>query len=285
LDNIIEILSDKNIEQMMNELDLFCQIIDVFDNESQLKNKIKTLKDNLKNNLIKAIKEEHPDSIYCVDDRQIVFCKQFLSEYLDNGKVFSTNYDLLLYWVLMKDNGICKDGFGRECEDDGTYSDLKYGLNRKQQQIFYLHGALHLFECNSDIIKQECTKCTLDKNTLIKNITNRMNIGAYPIFVSAGNYKDKMKQIRHNYYLSSCYDALSEITGALITYGFSFNVCDEHIISAINKAKQHGLSDIYIGVYSETDRFYIESIKDKFKCKVHLFNSKTINIWGDQINS
>ncbi|WP_140127832.1 DUF4917 family protein, partial [Vibrio parahaemolyticus] len=79
---------------------------------------------------------------------------EFLSFFTNNdGSVFSTNYDLLLYWVLMRKgakNAI--DGFGRDREDDGgcddepEYSELRWGNNKSNQNIYYLHGALPIFD-------------------------------------------------------------------------------------------------------------------------------------------
>ena len=90
----------------------------------------------------------------------------------------------------------------------------------------------------------------------------------------------------HNKYLSYCYETLSNIQGSLITYGFNFGEYDEHIIDAINHAAKPGhkypdrLLSIYIGIFSEEDKKHIESIEHKFKCKVHIFDSKTADIWG-----
>jgi hypothetical protein len=72
----------------------------------------------------------------------------------------------------------------------------------------------------------------------------------------------------------------------LVTYGFSFGQYDEHIIDAINRAAKQGkkvpdkLWSIYIGVYSDKDRKHVEKIAGKFRCKVHIYDAKTANIWG-----
>jgi Domain of unknown function (DUF4917) len=78
------------------------------------------------------------------------------------GSLFSTNYDLLLYWALMRAGGALShiDGCGRELENDtGEYmkeeeqgwSDLKWGKYRDTQNIFYLHGALQFFDTGAEI--------------------------------------------------------------------------------------------------------------------------------------
>lgn len=107
----------------------------------------------------------------------------------------------------------------------------------------------------------------------------------YPIFVTAGNAKEKLNHIMHNKYLSFCYDEFSSIQGSLITFGFNFGDYDTHIIDAINKAAHYGkksgdkLFSTYIGVYSDTDLEHIESIRGKFKCKITPYNARTTNIW------
>jgi hypothetical protein len=40
------------------------------------------------------------------------------------------------------------------------------------------------------------------------------------------------------------------------------------------------LFSIYIGVYSESDLKHIESIKNKFYCKVNIYNANTTKIWN-----
>ena len=89
----------------------------------------------------------------------------------------------------------------------------------------------------------------------------------------------------HNRYLTWCYEHLCNIEGSLVTYGFNFGEYDEHIIEAINIASKKGrrifpkLLSVYIGVYSGDDKQHIESISHKFKCKVHIFDTKTARVW------
>ena len=122
-------------------------------------------------------------------------------------------------------------------------------------------------------------------NYLLKNISDRMENGEYPIFVTAGDGEQKLKHIKHNEYLTFCYDSLCNTEGSLVTFGFNFGEYDEHIIEAINRAAKFGkrasdkLWSIYIGVHSDTSKAHIEHIADKFKCKVHIYDAKTAHIW------
>ncbi len=76
--------------------------------------KIKEVSGKLKNSLIDAVKELHPEYVFSVSEEESEACSKFLNYYLDNGgNIFSTNYDLLLYWILMRNNPEkANDGFG-----------------------------------------------------------------------------------------------------------------------------------------------------------------------------
>lgn len=148
-----------------------------------------------------------------------------------------------------------------------------------------MHGALHLFDSGTEIIKEE-----YDGTFLLSKVKERMSDGEYPIFVAAGNGEEKLNHIYHNRYLLNCYESLSNIQGSLVTFGFNFGPYDDHIVRAINKASKgrkdrdykERLLSLYIGVFSESDKLHIKSIRDKFKVKkVALFDAKSINPWKE----
>ncbi|KAA6318947.1 hypothetical protein EZS27_031099 [termite gut metagenome] len=213
----------------------------------------------------------HPEHVFKIPEEKSLACCAFMEDYLaNNGYVFSSNYDLLLYWVLMRNTSKnAGDGFGRELENplegeyipdyEPEYSELRWGKHKDSQSVFYLHGALPFFDTGIDVIKEE-----YDGDYLLDKIKARMEKKEYPIFVTAGNAIEKLTHIMHNKYLSFCYDALSSITGSLITFGFNFGDNDTHIIDAINKAAQqpkpNRLWSIYIGVYSDNDYAHIKEI-------------------------
>jgi len=287
-------LNTKNFEAIMQQLDVFIEIAKVFDVEKTIISKISQTSDNLKNKLIEAVKELHPEHTFTIPEEKSKACFNFLQDYLKNGGyVFSTNYDLLLYWTLIRNgskNAI--DGFGRELENQSDEFEpdwepefsksLYWGIHKDEQNIFYLHGALPLFDTGIEIVKE--TYSDDDNKYLLENIKNRMINKEYPIFVTAGNALEKMKHITHNKYLTFCYDKLCSIEGSLITFGFCFGDNDTHIIDAINKAAsqpmRRRLRSIYIGVYTPHDLEYIKKIENKFKCKVNIYNAKTANIWN-----
>jgi hypothetical protein len=291
LKKLFSVINTKNFELIMQQLDNFVEIAKVFSTDRLLVNKLIEASTTLKDSLIEAVKELHPDHVFMVDEEKSIRCSQFLAQYLENGgNVFSTNYDLLPYWVLMRNNSkFSIDGFGRDVEnpdemitgDDPIFSELRWGKHKETQTIHYLHGALPIFDTGIDIVKEEYDT----GHYLLEKISARMEKKEYPIFVTAGNAKEKLNHIMHNKYLSYCYDRLCDIQGSLVTFGFNFSENDDHIIEAINKAAHQGkrggdkLLSIYIGVFSENDLAHILQIQKKFRCKVNLYDARTAKIW------
>lgn len=290
LSKLFGIIKTKNFELVMQQLNNFCELIEAFGTDDTLLKKVTEASDSLKNSLIEAVDSLHPEHVFKIPDKESECCARFLSGYLDNGgHIFSTNYDLLLYWVLMRNNlNSHVDGFGRDREDDEDdfstdpeYSELRWGPNRSRQNTHYVHGALPIFDTGIHIVKEEYDS----SGYLLENIERRMGNSEYPIFVAAGNGEEKLNHILHNRYLTYCYEELCNIEGSLVTFGFNFGEYDHHIIDAINIAAKQGkrvgnkLFSIYIGVYSESDRKHIEKIRGKFKCKVNLYDAKTASVW------
>lgn len=295
---IFKAVNTSNFEEIMEQIDITIKIISTFEN-NQLIQQLSEAKIKLKNTLIDAIDSMHPSNVFNVSETEANYCKDFLNPFLEKrNSIITTNYDLLLYWVLMKkaeDFEKFSDGFFRNSEE----SELTWGSNRFSQNIFYLHGALHLFDKGNAIVKEEYNDS--NKNWLKDRIDKRINENEYPIFVTAGSGNEKLKHIMHNGYLSNCYNHLKNIDGSLITYGFSFNNVDNHIIDAINastffsekpkKTIENSIQDtnlgklysIYIGVFSEKERQKMEDMANNgiFKCKVYTYDLNSVNLWRE----
>lgn len=292
LQKLFDIVNTKNFELVMQQLDNFCQLAEEFSSDADLRTKIQAASDALKHSLIDAVKELHPEHVFKIPPEKSEACAAFLSDYLSNsGHVFTTNYDILLYWVLMRNMENLPfdpiDGFGRPVEDADEYKEdyiegeLEWGKYKEERNVHYLHGTLPLFDAGVSIVKEEYDS----QGLLLEKIETRIENKDYPIFVTAGNGEEKLTHIKHNEYLTYCYDKLCALEGSLITFGFNFGEYDNHIIQAINHAAKYGkkvkdrLWSVYIGVYSETDLKHIESIVDKFKCKVNVYDARTANVW------
>ena len=88
--------------------------------------------------------------------------------------------------------------------EDQEWSDLTWGKYRETQNVHYLHGALQFFDDGVSIIKE-----TYDSRSfLLEKVSARMEKGEYPIFVTAGDGRQKLKHIMHNRYLTHCFESL-----------------------------------------------------------------------------
>lgn len=294
LSKLFKAINTSNFEQIMQHLSALVRVLEAFDPKSHLINDINDANVRLKQSLIDAIEALHPEHVFKIPQEKSLSCAKFLKTFIESGgNIFTTNYDLLLYWVLMRNPELeSVDGFGRDLEnedevsqgEDQVWSELRWGKHKSNQRIFYVHGALPLFDDGIEIVKEVYNSDAF----LLQNIRKRINKGDYPVFVTAGNGSEKLQHIVHNRYLTYCYESLSRISGSLVTFGFNFGDFDLHIIEAINKASHKSrcfddkLYSIYIGIYNQSDKDRISSILSKFRCKVYLYDAKTVNIWSHQ---
>ena len=291
ISKLFEVTKTSNFEVVMQALDNYISLGHALNfNEADI-DKCMNLKEELKKELIDAIDKMHPDCIFKLTDENINYCGKFLEPYFkDECSIISTNYDLLLYWVLMRyqstDGRSFSDGFSHKYEKEirtvKGYTQVDKSLiwnGSQSQNIFYLHGALHIFDTRHGYEKEQYDA---DQHCFIKNrIDSRIKKDNYPVFVTAGDSSQKMQQIMHNGYLAYCYNHLKIIRGSLVTLGFSFGENDKHIIDAINEAGKKGLNSIYIGCFSDSDSQYIKELIDQkyFNVKVNTYDAKTAHIW------
>lgn len=129
----------------------------------------------LKTSLLDAVKAIYPEHVFKFPEEQSKSCARFLKLFLDtNGSIYSTNYDLLLYWVLMR-NSVVKhvNGCGREPLDpsdeivppeEQEWSDLTWGKHLDKQNVHYLRGALPFFDSVVSVPKEDVYNYLLQKD-------------------------------------------------------------------------------------------------------------------------
>ena len=137
LSTILSVIETRNFEVIMQNLDTFSALISAFGGNLKLKKKIDAASTKLKKSLLDAVKALHPEHVFKIPEDESEMCAKFLKVFLKSGgNIFSTNYDLLLYWVLMRNSELEHvDGFGRELENpdevitggDEEWSELIWG--------------------------------------------------------------------------------------------------------------------------------------------------------------
>ncbi len=203
----------------------------------------------IKDALVSAIAKRHPDRPYDIKKEQYISCRSFLQRF---SHIYTLNYDVLLYWALMQDDVddihlTPDDGF-RHPEGD---PDLPYvsWQEAHSSTIHYLHGALHLFDNGTEIIKYTWSKT--DK-AIVDQIRDALDSDKFPLFVAEGTSESKVERILHNAYLhkalrsfeSSC----NPLNNAIVIFGHSLAANDQHILRRISAG---GAANLLIGLYGD----------------------------------
>ena len=176
-------------------------------------------------------------------------CRTFLAHF---GTIYTLNYDLLLYWTLMQDELTPAitgdDGFRTPESGPATYVTWEVE-NSDQQNVFYLHGALHIFDAGAELKKYTWVNTGV---RLIDQVRDALKDDLYPLIVAEGESAQKKSKIMHSNYLSRGYRSLPKVTGALFVYGHSLADNDEHILRLVEgKVKQ-----VFISLYGDPSLSY-----------------------------
>lgn len=156
LNKLFGVIKTKNFELIMQQLDMTIALLEAFGSDPALQEQIRSASQRLKNALLKSVKELHPEHVYKMPEEKSTACANFLRLFLESGgNIYTTNYDLLLYWVLMR-QGVANpvDGFGRELEnpveaaegEEQEWSELIWGPNKSNQNIHYLCQSARNFD-------------------------------------------------------------------------------------------------------------------------------------------
>jgi hypothetical protein len=242
--------------------------------------------DGLRELLVQTIANSHPAWPGEITEEEYAACREFVGHF---NTIYTFNYDLLLYWAQMHTpEGVAPssdDGF-RKSEDDYDAGYVVWEPSQSHEQnMYFLHGALHVFDTGTEIQKYTWINTGV---RLIDQIRNALSKDYYPLFVSEGTSAEKLERIRHNDYLAKAYRSFSEIQGALVIYGHSLAENDEHYLKRIEKGR---LSQLYIGLYgdpkSDANKRIIaranqmsNSRRAKAPLGITYFDASTAKVWG-----
>ena len=204
--------------------------------------------EQLKNGLIQTIESVHP-RVQDIDFNQLNNIALQLSDF---GDIFTTNYDLYLYHIIMKskDISVTKKGFvpyqdyfwGTEAPK-GFKQFMSYqGYNYKN--IYYLHGSLFIFrEALMDIKLLKENETT----ELITKISEQIRGNKFPTFVSEGSGADKINSINESNYLFFCLNKLKQSKNTIVIFGNMLGDFDSHILRALKMIPKDIVYCIYAG--------------------------------------
>lgn len=245
--------------------------------------------ERLRGVLAETIAEHHPARPHDVTREQYASCRRFLSNF--DGGIYTLNYDLLLYWTLMQSEVppvvTSDDGFRNPEGHDAEYVvwDVQ---NTNEQRIFYLHGALHIYDAGAELLKFTWSKTDVP---LVDQIKRSLARRRYPLIVTEGTSDQKKNRIQHSNFLGRAYRSFAGLGGSLFIYGHSLAENDEHLLKLIDSGK---LKRLFIGSYgdptTEGNRKIIERAKliptkrrtKGIQAEVHFFDAKSAHVWDGE---
>jgi hypothetical protein len=249
---------------------------------------------------VKVISDLHPDSAADILGRSEP-CAKFLKHFhnpdlpLDlRGKIYSTNYDLLLFWVIARWSKEikCYDDF----VSDPSQRDYRpWGGERKPADLVHLHGALHLYEAGGQLFVLRYKPGA----RLVDQIRDRLKMNEFPIFVAEGDRQSKSGRIKGHPYLkkmrSEFMGATNDANSVLFTYGHSLDDVDAHLLDPLGGRK---LAAVYVGAFGGpgskdgaraaawAHRWAVHRAGlNRQPLPVSIFDSRTVEIWGPPLDS
>lgn len=142
--------------------------------------------------------------------------------------VFTTNYDLLVYWCIMAEGG---DGFKDYFwNQNRTFDASNLKVRNSSTKILYLHGGLHLYRTAEGHTVKDVGGAS---GSLLDNFAANKN--RIPLLISEGSSRHKMQAIAQSDYLSFALKKLAEFAGSLVVFGHSLGRRDKHIVAAISE--------------------------------------------------
>ncbi|MCB2065505.1 MAG: DUF4917 family protein [Erythrobacter sp.] len=267
----------------------------------------------LKDVLVQAIAGRHPSRPSEISEEQYQNCRAFLANFIGGelekpGKIFSLNYDLLLYWSILHDifsidwgdGGFSlnpdqvlgnDDGFRAPEDDyDAEYVAWEQYEASKGQTITFLHGALHLYQRGSELAKL-CWERAGNK-PLMDQIRAALDENRFPLFVSEGNTEQKLARINNNAYLAKGLRSFAECCkskqNSIFVIGHSLADNDEHVLKRIRKG---GCGRLYVSIFGDVNDEWNKAVVAKAEAmalarpafkplELKFIDAETLHIWN-----
>ncbi len=199
-------------------------------------------------------------------------------------RVFTLNYDLLLYWSHMLalssgENVNVGDFMWASDMFDPDDTDLFSG----RTGIYYLHGGLHLWQ---DRTTGEVGKWTHDGLDILTQARRTYTIASHkqPLFVSEGASSSKLRAIRRSEYLSFAYGALEDDEKDSIVFGTEIvPEYDDHIARALDRGAPRTIAfSVFRGTRTPEEVVTVKAkLNQRFRRHTLLFFDSATHPLGD----
>ena len=249
----------------------------------------------IKDVLVQTIAGQHPERPGDITDQQYEACINFLRNFRaapSDGRIFTLNYDILLYWTLMHGKTKKMISFDDGFRTDRNNADAGYVVwddSAHKQNIYYLHGALHLFDGGHELQKYTWNRTDI---ALVAQTREAIAKNLFPLFVAEGSSQKKLDKIYHHGYLSKGLRSLSSIQNSLFLYGVSLSPNDEHLINIV--VKNINIRKLFVSLFGSPESpgnkqtiaaaqaasALRDSRSPRYPLEVHFYDSETAKVWG-----
>ncbi|MPZ38705.1 MAG: DUF4917 family protein [Rhizobiales bacterium] len=302
---LFEALDTQDFEMVVRSLQHAAIVAGLYrPQDADLENTLRVDSEKLKTDLIRAVAGRHPPRLNEIADERYFSCRTFLSHFVSeqaDGKIYTMNYDLLLYWALMHEEEDPKsrialrhdDGFRKDQTDfDAPYVEWQGEGAARGQNIHYLHGALHLFDAGHQL--QKYTWVNTGK-ALVDQASEALQHNLFPVFVAEGDSRSKLTKIQHSAYLHHNFKSFAGICQgskggtSLFVYGHSFGPNDAHVLDLIGTGK---IVHVFVSLHGDPDRAENKRIRRRVEqlarfrpqmfppLKIDFFDAASAKVWG-----
>jgi hypothetical protein len=287
-----EQLATTDFETVMNALHRAAVLAETYETtDTALSERFRADAEALKDILVRAIAGSHPARPQDLTVDEYTAAREFLAHF---KRVYTVNYDLLAYWAYMQDEIDpvlrCDDGFRQP--EGGPADWVEWDMSQHGQNLFYLHGAIHVYQDGPEIRKYTWVNTGIP---LVEQIRASLDEGKFPLYVAEGTSEEKMERIQRSSFLGRAYRSFREIGGTLFVHGLSFSDNDDHIRDAIVHNKVH---TVFVSLFGNpdtpTNRAIVQrveslqaqrlaaNIRRPRELVAEYYDASSASVWGDQ---
>jgi len=277
-----------DFEEIINSLRVAARLVSFYESaDPDLAARFLEDAERVKAALANTLARNHPDNVGEIEPEEYAHARRFL---LNFGHIFTVSYDLLLYWALMQEivpEIKSDDGFRQDHDEPDaewvswdTYSGGGY-----DQNIYFLHGGLHLFE-DGPVLK----KLTFSRTgvALIDQIRDALDAETYPLVITEGASLEKLARIRRNDYLARGLRSLAKCHGSLFVHGHSLAANDRHVLRAVVEGK---FKAMFVSIHGDPDDADNREIQERAaslaaerpgekRLEVDFYDAESASVWS-----
>lgn len=247
-EELFETLSSQDFEVVVDKLHAAADLQSLYGGRASVARALRQDARIVRNGLATAVSRRHPDCANALSDEEVAHARRFLANFT---QVYTLNYDLLLYWAVNRTQVApptpMRDGFGRH--GSASQGPLVWNARSTDQEIFYLHGALHLYAQRLRDDRRRHVVKVSTPGRLMPELRRRLDAAQNPLIITEGSRAEKESRIERSAYLRSAHRRFARVEGALFIHGASLGQNDDHLWDAIAQPDSR-VRRLYVGVHS-----------------------------------